>query len=113
MIFNEDNKDARLAEKGATESINQRPLIQQLGITHVLVSPMRRAVQTALLSASSPHNDQNNTAITIVFVPILREQVTYKNTVASSVSEIKAFVASVMQEFYIDESCFIFDYSLL
>ena len=81
-------------------------------MTHVMVSPMRRAVQTALLCASKERVDGNG-KIKIIFTPILREQVTYKNTVASSIPEIKNFVNEILSENNIDESLFDFDYSLL
>ena len=38
---------------------------------------------------------------------------TYKNTVCSSVSEIKKFVAEVIKEYNIDKNCFELDYSML
>ena len=65
---------------------------------------MRRTVMTALLSASS--STKASKTITLVLMPDLREQVTYKNTVACSVSEIKAFVAEVIKDYEIDENCF-------
>ena len=46
-------------------------------------------------------------------MPLLREEVSYKNTVASSVPEIKAFIEEVIEVAQIDPSLFIFDFSQL
>ena len=74
---------------------------------------MKRAVQTALLAASQDIDQSDSSEmvpLTVVFLPILREQVTYKNTVASSVSELERFVAELMEEFKIDHRLFSFSY---
>ena len=46
-------------------------------------------------------------------MPSLRELVTYKNTVAGSIKEIKALVAEVFAEAQIPASTFNVDYSLM
>lgn len=78
---------------------------------------MKRAVQTALLSVSghSGSLDANGQQkkITIIFSPVLRDQVTYQDTVASSIPEIKSFVSEILTEFNINANLFEFDYSLL
>ena len=66
--------------------------MKALGIKHIFVSPFRRAVETGIIVGSGIGEK-----VKIKLVPDLREQVTYKNTVASSLSEIKLFVAEVMQ----------------
>ena len=38
---------------------------------------------------------------------------TYKDTVVSSIAEIKSFVSEILTEFKIDPNLFDFDYSLL
>ena len=59
---------------------------------------MKRALMTALLVSAKPDRDQARGPVRLTLVPDLREQVTYKNTVASSVEEIKSFVAEVLEE---------------
>ncbi len=44
VIFNEANKDAQLSAQGYEEAVKQGALIDHLGITDILVSPMRRAL---------------------------------------------------------------------
>ena len=53
MIFNVVNKDAVLSDKGKQQCDQQRELVRSLNFTHILVSPMRRAVETALRVASN------------------------------------------------------------
>jgi len=51
---------------------------------------MRRALETAILVATGLHLD-----VEIKLTPILREQITLKNTVCSSVAEIKSYVTGL------------------
>mmetsp|Transcript_24627 Transcript_24627/g.30700 ORF Transcript_24627/g.30700 Transcript_24627/m.30700 type:complete len:85 (-) Transcript_24627:498-752(-) len=75
---------------------------------------MRRALMTALIACSKRPRVQGRVRpIKITLMPDLRENVTYKNTVASSVNEIKAFIVEVMREAHIEEGTFEFDYSLI
>ena len=71
---------------------------------------MKRAIHTALLAVPTT---PSTTPLQIILLPVLREQVTYKNTVASSVAEIKQFVAAMVQEFSLDDSLFVVDYSMI
>ena len=112
IIFNEANKDARLSTEGVAEALKQRDLIKYLGITHVVVSPMRRALNTALLAASFT-DEPGTDPIKIVLMPCLRETVTYKNTVASSVAEITNFISEVIDENDLDASRLDIDMSQL
>lgn len=90
IIFNAGNRDARLSDVGVEEALKQRELVRALGIRKIMVSPMRRALETAILVVTGLHMD-----IEIVLVPILREQVTFKNTVCSSLAEIKSYVSQL------------------
>ena len=44
IICDPENKDARLSENGVSNVLNQADLVKHLAITHVYVSPMKRAV---------------------------------------------------------------------
>jgi hypothetical protein len=88
LIFDPANVDARLSQKGIDEVLKQRALIRSLNIGHIIVSPMRRAVETAILSTIGLHQN-----ITITLLPVLREEITFKNTTCSSVKEIRAFIS--------------------
>ena len=69
-ILDRESKDARLSADGVEQAIAQRPLVAHLGISHALVSPLRRAVQTALLACSG---GDANEKVRLVFMPCLRE----------------------------------------
>ena len=56
---------------------------------------MRRALMTAILACSGSRQGK---PINLVLMPNLRERVSYKNTVAGSVSELEALVTEVMAE---------------
>jgi broad specificity phosphatase PhoE len=79
LIFDPSNRDAKLSVKGIEEALKQRELIRSFGITRILVSPMRRAVETAILSSVGLGLN-----LEICLTPLLRERATYKNTVCSS-----------------------------
>ena len=53
----------------------------------IIVSPMRRALETAILITVGLHLD-----VEIKLVPILRESISFKNTVCSTLKEIKIYV---------------------
>ena len=72
----------------------------------MLVSPFRRAVQTAIIAGSGTGKKMK-----LTLLAGLREKTTFKNTVASSLSEIKLFVADVMQSQGITEDQIEIDYS--
>ena len=82
------SRDAVLSKKGVGHALNQRELVKSLGIRYILTSPMRRALHSAILSGSGVGEK-----VKIILLPILREQITYKNTVASTLDELKLFVA--------------------
>ena len=115
-ILDGQSRDACLSTEGVKQAIAQRALLKQLGITHVLVSPMRRAIHTALLACVDPSEEdpvERARPVVIVLMPCLREQVTFKNTVASSVQEIERFIDSVILEHKIPSTKLLIDYSLL
>ena len=76
---------------------------------------MKRAVQTALLTASGQASSEGRQQrkISFIFTPNIRERVTYKDTVVSSIPELQSFVSEILSEFKIDANLFEFDYSLL
>jgi broad specificity phosphatase PhoE len=90
LIFDSANRDARLSVKGIEEALKQRELIRALGITKVLVSPMRRAVETAILCATGLGLN-----LEICLIPLLREQITFKNTVCSTPDEIRTYITKL------------------
>ena len=75
-----DKKDATLSDKGQEQVRQCREYVRSLGITKVMVSPMRRALQTAC---------ELNLGVPIVCVPLLRERITLKNTWAHSRSALE------------------------
>jgi phosphohistidine phosphatase SixA len=85
------NRDACLSQSGITEAVNQRALIHSLDFNIVLCSPMKRALQTAILCAAGMKNKPTK----IILIPELRETMTFKNTVASSSKELQAFVQGI------------------
>lgn len=84
------NRDAKLSSVGIQEALKQRELIRALRIRKIMVSPMRRAVETAILAVTGLR-----LGVEIELTPILREQITFKNTVCSSLTEIKEYVADL------------------
>ena len=96
-------KDATLSEKGLEEAANVRSLVAALNIKLVLVSPMRRAVMTAIISTAG-------TGAKIVLLPSLRERMTFKNTMCSTPAELKEMAENIRPNV---EGDFEVDYSLL
>ena len=74
------NKDALLTEKGIGQVKEARASLLKMGITKIYVSPMRRALQTAV---------ELELGVPIVVVPMLREFMTFKNTFCHSVEHLQ------------------------
>ena len=119
MILHNESKDACLSADGEAQAIERQREVGGLRVDHVLVSPMRRAVQTALLACGAGERGHGgglpspDKKIKIVFMPCLREQVTFKNTVSSSVSELKTFVQEVLDRNRIEKRKFKLDFSMM
>ncbi|TNV81614.1 hypothetical protein FGO68_gene2110 [Halteria grandinella] len=98
-------RDACLHDKGIEQAKAQQILLNNFKLRKVFVSPLRRTIQTAALILSRHPMKKD---ITLILVPLARENLHTSADLSVSYEELKAFTLQITEQFGLK-----FDFSLL